>query len=481
MRPRDTLARRLSRAAALLGVLTGCVVPALPKDPAPQPVPTRFDAAPVGRDTTTAAQVPWRAFFADSLLRTLIDTALQHNPEALATLQEIEIAQAELRGVRGRLAPRVSIGAGAGLDKAGRYTAEGAGNDATDMTPGRRVPDPLGDLTIGAQASWEVDVRGRIRNQRGAALARVLGSVEGRRYVQTALVAEVANTYYELLALDAKLAIIRQAIDLQRNELAVVRAQREAAAVTELAVTQFEALLLNAQGLEYEVQQEIRDAENRMNRLLGRFPQPVPRGTLGSLAPATALAVGLPSQLLRQRPDIRQAEATLAATRFDVRTARAEFLPEVNLGATFGVRAFTGAYLFTLPESMIYSIVGDLAMPLFNRTALQAEFRRASAIQQQAVLAYRQRVLEGVSEVSTLSSAITNLEQAYQFKSRQSAALDRSVGIARDLFAAARANYLEVLTAQREAIDVRLELVETRLRQQVAVTSLYRALGGGWQ
>jgi outer membrane protein TolC len=240
--------------------------------------------------------------------------------------------------------------------------------------------------------------------------------------------------------------------------------------------------LLNAQGLEVELVQQIREAENRLNALLGRYPQPIARpSALPNGDRVRALDHGLPAQLLRNRPDIRQAELALKASRFDVKAARAEFFPEVNLAAGLGVRAFTPKYLFTTPESMAYSLAGDVMAPLLNRTTIKAEFSRASAAQQQSLINYRRSILEGVSEVSTLVSALDNYQKASALKAQQAAALDRAVGVAGDLFNAARANYLEVLTAQREAIDVKLELVETQLRQQVAVTNLYRALGGGWK
>jgi NodT family efflux transporter outer membrane factor (OMF) lipoprotein len=471
-------------APVIAAALAGCVAPKLPPEPATPSVPQSFDLPGGARagDSVSVADMGWRQFFADTTLLGLIDTAVRNNPELLATLQEVEMSRAEVRGIRGQLFPRVSVGAGAGIDKAARYTSEGAGNASTDITDGKRVPDPLGDLNLGFTAAWEADVRGKIRNQKGAALQRYLGSIEGSRYVLTGLVAEVANTYYELTALDAKMAIVRQAITLQRNELDVVRAQREAAGVSELAVKQFEALLLNAQTIEVELQQQIRETENRLNLLLGRYPQPVARpSSLPSGLGQRTLAQGLPSQLLRNRPDIRAAELELKASRFDVKAARAEFLPEVNLTAGLGVRAFTAKYLFQTPESMAYGLAGDLMAPLINRTGLKAEFQRASAAQQKALLAYRQSILSGVSEVSTLVTALDTYERGLQLKTQQAAALDSAVSVAGDLFNAARANYLEVLTAQREAIDVKLELVEAQLRQRVTLTNLYRALGGGWK
>lgn len=474
------------RFGAALLLVAGCVAPRVTPEPAMRPLPTAFTATMETKgaapDSSTLADLSWRRFFEDSTLVALIDTAVRNNPEMAMTLQEVDMARNELLGVQGRLLPRVSAGASLGVDKVGRYTAEGAGNASTDMTDGTKIPEPLPDLSLGFMAGWEVDIRGKIRSQKGAALARYLGSVEGNRYVMTGLIAEVANTYYELAALDAKLAIIRQTIDLQRNELDVVRTQKEAAVVSELAVQQFEALLLNAQALEFEVRQQIQEAENRMNQLLGRYPQPVPRNAAALTTDRPrALDQGLPSQLLRNRPDIRQAEQEVTATRFDVKAARAEFYPEVNLAAGLGIRAFKPGYLFTFPESMAFSLAGDLLAPLFNRRALTAEFGKASAGQRKALYNYQKTILDGVTEVSTLVSAVSNLDQVYAFKAKQADALTRSIGIASDLFRSAHANYLEVLTAQRDAIDVKLELIETRLRQRVAMTNLYRALGGGWK
>lgn len=465
-------------------LVVACHGPAISPDPAPRSLPSTFalgaDSARI-TDTTTIADIGWRTYFGDSTLNALIDTAVHNNAEMLSTLAEIEIARNEVLSARGRLLPQAAGAASLGVDKTPRYTAEGAGNASTDITDGKRVPDPLTDMSLGFVASWEVDIRGKLRSQKGAAMARYLASVEGHRYVMTGLVAEVANTYHELNALDAKLAIIRQAITLQERELEVVRTQKDAAVVTELAVRQFEALLLDARAMEYDVRQQIREAESRMNVLLGRYPQPVPRVSTRSATRTPALNQGLPSQLLRNRPDIRGAELQLAAARLDVKVARAELYPEVNVAGGLGLRAFKPSFLFKTPESIAFSLVGDMLVPIFNRKSLLAEVGKASASQKKALYAYRQTVLEGFTEVSTLVSAIDNLDSLYAFKSQRAETLDRSIGISSDLFNAARANYLEVLTAQRDALDAKLELVETRLREEVTATNLYRALGGGWK
>jgi outer membrane protein, multidrug efflux system len=475
---------RTSLAIVALLTLAGCVAPSMPAAIAPEPVPGSYaSAAPTqnGTDTSAAANVAWRTFFSDTGLVALIDTAVRSNPERLSVLQDVEMARYAVQAIRGRLAPQVSAAVGIGLDKSGRFTSEGAGNASTNITDGQRVPEPLPNLQLGFVAGWEVDVRGKIRSQKGAALARYLATVEGSRFVTTALVAEIANGYYELSALDAKLAIVQQTITLQRDALRVVQVQRDAAQVSELAVQQFRGLLLNAQALEFEIVQQIRESENNMNALLGRFPQPVTRGALMTQTAPQAITEGVPAQLLQNRPDIAQAELLLMASRFDVKAARAEFFPQLNLTGAFGVRAFKPSLLFSTGESLTYGLAADALAPLINRRTIKAEFAMASAAQQQALFNYRRTILGGVSEVSTLISALDNLEREYGFKAQQADALDRSTGIATLLFTSARANYLEVLTAQREALDVKLELVETRLRQRQALTNLYRALGGGWK
>ena len=483
MRQHTAWIRETLSGLALLA-LAGCVAPKLVTVPTVVPVPALFAAGARqvrGADSSSVGDIGWRTFFDDTTLVALIDTAVRNNPELLSTLQEVEMARYDVQAARGRLLPQVSLAAGLGVDKSARYTSEGAGNASTDITDGRKVPEPLTDISLGFVAGWEADIRGKIRSQKGAALARYLSTVEGSRYVMTGLVAEVTNTYYELLALDAKLAIVREAITLQQKSVALVRAQREAAAANELAVQQLNALLLNAQALEYELLQQITEAENRLNLLLGRYPQTVLRASSMPSAAPRPIVEGLPSHLLQSRPDVLAAEWALTASHFDVKAARAEFFPEVTLTGALGVRAFKPSVLFTLPESMAYSLVGDVMAPLFNRSAIKAEYGRATAMQQQALINYRRTILGGVTEVSTLLSAIENLERVNSFKSQQAEALDRSTVVANQLFAAARANYLEVLTAQREALDVKLDLVDARLRQRVALTNLYRALGGGWK
>lgn len=462
-----------------LVLVTGCKAPAIVEQAANTSVPAAYGA---GNDTVNTAAVQWRNFFTDPNLVNLIDTALRNNQELKITLQEIEIARNDIRAKQGAILPSVGARAGIGTEKVGRYTSQGAGDASTEITPGKEVPDVLMDYGVSAYANWEVDIWNKLHNAKKAAVTRYLATMEGRNFVLTNLVAEIANSYYELLALDNQFEIVKQNIELQKSALEIVKVQKEAARATELAVRKFEAEVLKSQCLEYDILQQVKETENRINLLLGRYPAPVPRskGNFLNLVPASVQA-GIPSQLLANRPDIRQAELELAAAKLDIKVARAEFYPSFGISAALGFQAFKPSYLVKFPESLLFSLAGDLAGPLINKNAIRAEFNNASARQLQAIYQYERSILNAYIEVATQLSGISNLQKSYDLKSRQVDALTRSIDISTDLFKSARADYFEVLMTQRDALEARLELIETKKQQMNAVVSVYRDLGGGWK
>ncbi|PST84277.1 RND transporter [Pedobacter yulinensis] len=467
--------------AALLLAAAGCKIPVMTQRNENRSIPDRF-AHPAVPDRTSAAALPWQTFFNDSNLVALIDTAVKNNQELNITMQEISLARNDVHLRQAPLRPVVGARIGAGLDKPGRYTSQGAGDASTEIEPGKPVPDPLADFGISLYANWEIDIWKKLRNAKKAALARYLATVEGKNFVLTNLIAEVARTYYELLALDNQLAVVQQTIALQQNALKIVRIQKEAARTTELAVQKFQAEVQRSLSLEFEVRQKITEAENTLNLLLGRYPQAIKRNSTGFLQETLPVThTGLPAMLLSNRPDIRKAELELSAAKLDVKIARAEFYPSLGITAALGVQAFKPSYLVKLPESMLYSMAGDLAAPLVNRAAIKAEFYNANARQVQAMYNYERTILAAYLEVSTQLAKIANLKESYGFRSEQVAALDRSTAISNALFRSARADYLEVLMTQRDALEAKLELIETKKDQLLAVTNVYRDLGGGWK
>lgn len=461
-------------------VIASCKVPAIIEKTENKTVPSFYGDN--NKDSVNTANIQWRNFFKDPFLVSLIDTALKNNQELLMTLQEIEIAKNEVLMKHGKIMPTVGYGAGLGVEKVARYTSQGAGDASTDITPGEEVPEVLTDFRFGVSATWEADVWKKLRTAKKAAITRYLATVEGRNFVVTNLVAEVANSYYELLALDNQLEIVRQNIQLQKNALEIVKIQKEGARATELAVQKFQAEVLKSQSMEFGILQNIKEAENRINLLLGRFPNEIARSknSFLDLLPAT-ISSGIPSQLLANRPDIKQAELELAASKLDVKVARAEFYPSFGISAALGFQAFKPTYLLRFPESILTSLVGDLAGPLVNKNGIKAEFYSANARQLQAMYNYERTILTAYLEVNTQLSNISNLEKNFDLKFKQVAALTSSINIANDLFKSARADYFEVLMTQRDALESKLELIETKKNQLNAVVNIYKGLGGGWQ
>lgn len=474
----------LDRSRTLVLVLTwlalGCASVA-PEAVVPEArLPARFDDGAEGEEESIA-RLPWREFFADERLIALVGEALENNPDRLAALQRVEQARAGVLRATGALRPKLEAVVGAGAEKFGRYTSDGAGNLDTEISPGRLVPVHLPDLSAGFQASWEIDLWGRLRSERGAALAQVLATGESAHLVTSALVAEVAGAWFGLQAVDRIFEIVAGAVDRQQQVLEVVRLQKEAGRTSDLAVRQFEAQMSSTRALLAEISQQRVELENGLNLLLGRFPQPVERAGALVYEPVGRLASGLPSALLRQRPDVREAEFLVQASAFQVRAARAAFFPSVELGAAVGLQAFHPAYLLRLPESLAYSVVGGLVAPLVNRKAIEADFRGASSAQLEALYGYQKAVLNAYVEAANAIAHLRHVEAVAEERQKQREALERSVQTATLLFQAGKASWLEVLLAQASVLESELEWVDAWRRHRVAQVALYRALGGGWQ
>ncbi|WP_267403943.1 MULTISPECIES: TolC family protein [unclassified Chryseobacterium] len=472
-------------AIALSLVLASCKAPmaTVIKDEVKENIPQNFNQEEQQADANAnSGMTPWREFFTDPNLVALIETALKNNQDLMITLQEIEIAKSGVVAKKGKLSPTVSAGVGAGLRKAGRYTSEGAGDASTEMEPGKPVPDNLGNFEGGLMTNWEIDIWKKLRNEKDAAVAHYLSTVEGKNFVLSSLIAEVADNYYELLSLDNQLDIIQKYIELQKKALEISKIQKEAAAATELAVKKFEAELAKSKASEYTIRQQITEKENEINALLGRYPQPIvrPKETFMSTIPQTVYT-GIPSQLLSNRPDIKQAELELKAAKLDVEAARKEFYPTLEISATLGLEAFKPSYLVKMPESIAYNLVGELAGPLINKSSIKANFQTADAKQIEALYEYDKTILNAYLDVANLMSKVKNIDQYYQLKSDENKALDQSIDIANQLFRNSRADYLEVLMNQRDALDAKMELVEAKEKQLSTVVDIYKSLGGGWK
>lgn len=432
------------------------------------------------KESENSGKMKWKQYFTDPHLHALIDTALAHNQELSIVMQEIEISKNEIKARKGEYMPFVNLKGGIGLDKGARYTAQGATEEHAEIKPGKRIPEPLPDFMVGAFATWELDVWHKLRNATKAAATRYLATIEGKNFMVTNLIAEIASSYYELRALDKQLDIINQNIKIQSDALNVATLLKNSTRSNDLAVKRFDAQLLKTQAMEFEVNQQIIETENKINFLVGRYPQHVARDTsdFSDIEPNVVHA-GLPSDLLANRPDIKQAELELAANKLDVAVAKARFYPNVGISAGIGLQAFNPVYLIK-PRSILANMVGDLVAPLINKNAITAEYKSANAKQIQAVYDYERTILAAYIDVANLLSKIDNLEKGYTLKRKEVDVLKKSITISNDLFKNARADYLEVLLTQREAMDMRFELVDIQVQQMQAMVNIYKSLGGGW-
>ncbi|AEI49208.1 TolC family protein [Runella slithyformis] len=447
-----------------------------------QPLPTQYtDQMP----NAGSAEQSWRTFFKDSLLISLIDTALVHNLDLLRMQQRIAVFDAQVLQAQGRLRPFVAGTGSVGMRRFGKYTMDGVGNFdtnfSTNISSSQRVPEYLPDFFWGVQSSWEIDIYKKLRNQRQAAISRYMATLEGRNLLITHLVSDIANTYYDLISSDLELDFIRATIMLQRSQLDLIRLEKEAGRSTELAVQQFEAQLLNAQALEKELLQQINFDESRINFILGRFSKPVVRNKI-SFTQLTLPSIdrGSPADLLKNRPDIRRAEYEVMAAKADVAAARAAFLPSLNLGGSLGFQAFNPRFILS-PHSIAFNLLGGITAPLVNKTAIQAEFNVRKASQLDALYNYQQTILNGYLEVHNQWVNISNLAQIYDLKTEEAKKLENAVETASQLYLTGRATYLEILLNRQNAIRANLELIEIKQQQFNATVTLYRALGGGWR
>lgn len=428
-----------------------------------------------------SADISWRNYFSDDYLIALIDTALKKNQELNIFLQEIEISKNEVKARKGEYLPFVNFGTSAGTDKAGKYTRFGALEDQLEIKPGSRFPEPYSDFIFGLNSTWEIDVWKKLRNSKKSALMRYFSTVEGKNFLVTNLISEIAETYYELITLDNYLDLIDKNIEIQSNAFKIVKQQKESAKLSQLAVNRFEAQLLNTQNLQYEIKQRIIEAENKLNYLTGKFSGKVYRNKdVFFLNQIDSIQAGLPSQLLLNRPDIKQAEYKLTASKLDVKVAKARFYPTLGISAGIGYQAFNPTFLVH-PESMIFNLAGDLIAPLINRNAIKAAYKTATSQQIQAVYEYEQSILKAYLDVQNNLAKLNNLSKSYETKNKEVEILMQSVSIANNLFNSARADYTEVLLTQREALESKKDIMEIKMNLLLAKVQIYRALGGGWK
>jgi multidrug efflux system outer membrane protein len=484
---KHVLARAI--ACSFLLVLPSCGIPNLREAMPGAAMPANYTARYNGTaNSENSSQVPIEDFFNDPILSHLICQGLAGNQELKILYEDIQIARNVILGRSGAYLPSVSLGGLAGLERFSQFTALGAAEKELTYLPGRHFPDPMGNFLLSANISWQIDIWRQLHNAKDAAVLRYLSTAEGRNYAVTHLVAEIAENYYGLMALDKRLENLDTIIALQEKSLEIAKAKKAAARGTELGVQRFLAEVRRNQSQKLILQQDIIEVENRINFLVGRFPQPVERAT-GDFIDLNlhALSLGVPAQLLQNRPDIRQAERELAANGLDVKVARANFFPRLDIAnpdgqmGPVGYQAFNPKYLFWTPEALLVNVAGNLVVPLINKRGIRADYLTANARQLQSLYNYQRVILNAFTEVVNRVSKVQNYSKSIEIKKEQVKSLVASVDLASKLLLRAfpGVDYMDVLFAQRDLMDARMVLIETKQQQLSAIVNVYQALGGG--
>jgi outer membrane protein, multidrug efflux system len=427
-------------------------------------------------DTSTIGRLPWRQFITERELQVLVDSALTRNNDLQLAVKNIEAARQTLLQAKWGNVPTVSAAVTTTINRPSNNSLNGL--SLSQFLGSRHIEDYNASLAL----SWEADIWGKISGRKAAALAAYLQTAEARKAVQTQLVANVSNGYYNLLMLDEQLTIAKRNVALNDSTIRIIRLQYNAGQATLLALQQAEAQRAVALGLVPQFEQQIAVQENALSILTGKLPEAVARTRrLSTLNIPQQLPAGVPSQLLGWRPDVRSAELELDRANAQVGVAKASMYPTLAITAQGGVNSFRASNWFSVPASLFGLATGSLVQPLLQRRELKTNYEVAKINREKSVIQFRQQVLLAVGEVSDALVTLDKLNQQQQIASGRTQTLQQATKNANMLFKNGMANYLEVITAQSNVLQSELELASIKRAQLNATVDLYRSLGGGWE
>jgi NodT family efflux transporter outer membrane factor (OMF) lipoprotein len=409
-------------------------------------------------DTLSIASIPWREFFTDAKLQALIEEGLKNNYDLQVATLRIDEADAALRTARLSYYPSFSFAPTGSLSI---YNFDAIGSSY-------KLPIDI---------SWELDLAGRLFNKKNKAKVAYEQSLINRRSVQSRLIAAIANNYYTLLMLDSQLAISRTTAANWKENVRIMRAMMDAGMTNKASISQTEANSYSIEASLFDLERQIREVENSMSLLLGSYPRTIERGSLDEQSSRIDFSVGVPAQLLANRPDVRGAELNLAMAHYTTNLARSAFYPTIKLGGTFGWQS-SGASLAN-PGEFLLSLVGSLVQPIFNAGVNRAQLKIAKSQQEQAKLAFVQTLLDAGGEVNDALMQFQTARNKTDVRKRQIEALESAVESTQLLMRHGDATYLEVLTAQQNLLSAQLKQIADRFEGIQGIVNLYQALGGG--
>lgn len=453
----------------LIGILTlsSCRTSRIYKTPEVETEGLFRDETPV--DTITIAAMSWREYFTDPMLQELIEEGLSNNHDLRIAYTRIQQAEANLRMAKAAYFPNVSL--------AGQVAK-------TFISNGANGKDVLGyassEYSLGIASSWELDIWGKLRGQNRAQYAAFLSSQAYRDLIQTSIIANVATTYYSLLALDEQLRITKETIDLLNESTKTMQALMDAGILTGASVEQSKALYYSTQISIPDIESQIREMENALSILVGRKPGTITRSTIAAQVVNANMNHGIPTQMLAKRPDVQQAELAFRSAFELTRSARASMYPSLTLGtgSMIGYGSTTLSDFFK-PENILANIIGGLTMPIFAQGQLRGNLKIRKAQQEEALLTFGKTVLTAGQEVSDILFGYKASLSKNEIRSKQVEALTNAVYYTQELLKAGEANYTEVLTAEQNLLSAQLGQVSDKLEQLQYGVNLYKALGGG--
>jgi multidrug efflux system outer membrane protein len=423
-------------------------------------------------DTTTIAAMPWESMFGDTVLKALIHEGLYNNLNLKIAVQRINEAQAAYGQSKAVLLPNLSANVGATRSKLSAASL--------NYPPGTTISTLTTSYQLGLSTSWEADVWGKLSSAKRSAFNNLLQTDAAKRAVQTQLIADIANNYYALLALDKQLQITDRTLQNRIKDVETVKALKEGAVVNGAAVVQSEANRYAAEVAIPDIKRSIRETENTIDILVGRGPGALNRAKLDDQKVADSLKTGIPSQLLQNRPDVQQAQYAFRSAFENTNTARTYFYPSLTITASGGWSNLQLKDFFV--GSVFYNLAAGLTQPIFNQGINKARLKTARAQQLEALYNFQQTLLVAGQEVSNALYAYQTATEKGGARSKQIVALTKAVDYTQELLRYSSAtNYTDVLTSEQNLLAAQLDGVNDRLQQLQAVVDLYRALGGGWK
>ncbi|MFZ4861038.1 efflux transporter outer membrane subunit [Sphingobacterium sp. Mn56C] len=467
-----SIRRRQLLVLSIFVILAGCKIN---KDlPRPEPeLPISFQDS-INADTLGIAALPWQSFFQDQKLQALIDSTLRNNFDMALALKNIEQAQAMVKQSKWNQLPMLELQLNANTLNPSTYSLNGK---TSSMFLGS---NHMEDFAATALLSWEADIWGKIRLSNKTVLAEYLQTEASKKVLQTQLIASVAKGYFNLLMLDEQLRVAKHHIRLSDSSLHSVKALYAAGQVTDVAVQQVEAQHLLAAAILPYLQREISVQENALHLLSGQLPgTKQARCRLQDIEFPAQFSTGLPAAIMRRRPDIRYAELDLTRANAKVGIQKAQFYPSLRITATGGVNALKASDWFNVPNALFGMVAGSVVQPLLQHKQLQTQYKIAQLEREKSVIRFRQTVLQAVGEITDALTKIDNLHEQQRVSALRVSSLQQATSKVDALFLNGMANYMEVITAQRNALDSELDLASLRCQQLLAMTDLYRSLGGG--